>query len=145
MDAAHIAEPDRLHPSVKVHESSYVDGDVEIAAGTLIWHFCHIMTGSRIGKDCRIGQNVVIGPRAVVGNNVKIQNNVSVYEGVALEDDVFCGPSMVFTNVYNPVQQCPGRMNTESRMSAAGRRLAQTARSSVEFALATMLSSPPVP
>lgn len=119
MDAAHIAEPDRLHPSVKVHESSYVDGDVEIAAGTLIWHFCHIMTGSRIGKDCRIGQNVVIGPRAVVGNNVKIQNNVSVYEGVALEDDVFCGPSMVFTNVYNPRSAVPRK--DEYRVTHVGR------------------------
>ena len=107
MNVAHIADPDGLDPTVKVHESSYVDGDVEIGAGTSIWHFCHIMPGSRIGKDCRIGQNVVIGPRAVVGNNAKIQNNVSVYEGVTLEDDVFCGPSMVFTNVYNPRSAVP--------------------------------------
>jgi UDP-2-acetamido-3-amino-2,3-dideoxy-glucuronate N-acetyltransferase len=87
---------------VKVHESSYVDDGVEIGAGTQVWHFCHVMAGSRIGRDCRIGQNVVIGPRAILGDNVKVQNNVSVYEGVTLEDDVFCGPSMVFTNVYNP-------------------------------------------
>ncbi len=85
-----------------VHESSYVDDGVEIGAGTKIWHFCHILTGSRIGADCRIGQNVVIGPQVTVGNNVKIQNNVSVYQGVVLEDDVFCGPSMVFTNVSTP-------------------------------------------
>jgi len=88
--------------SPHVHESSYVDDGVEIGAGTRIWHFCHVMTGSRIGRGCSVGQNVVIGPRATVGDNVKIQNNVSVYEGVTLEDDVFCGPSVVFTNVVNP-------------------------------------------
>lgn len=94
---------------VQVHESSYVDDGVQIASGTQIWHFCHVMTGSRIGRDCRIGQNVVIGPRAILGDNVKIQNNVSVYEGVTLEDDVFCGPSMVFTNVVNPRAHVPRR------------------------------------
>ncbi len=94
---------------VKVHESSYVDDGVEIGGGTQVWHFCHVMTGSRIGRDCRIGQNVVIGPRAILGDNVKIQNNVSVYEGVTLEDDVFCGPSMVFTNVVNPRAHVPRR------------------------------------
>jgi UDP-2-acetamido-3-amino-2,3-dideoxy-glucuronate N-acetyltransferase len=94
---------------VKVHESSYVDDGVEIGAGTQIWHFCHVMAGSRIGRDCRIGQNVVIGPRAILGDNVKVQNNVSVYEGVTLEDDVFCGPSMVFTNVVNPRAHVPRR------------------------------------
>ena len=85
-----------------VHESSYVDDGVEIGEQTTIWHFCHILKGTRIGKQCRIGQNVVIGPHVAVGNNVKIQNNVSVYSGVTLEDDVFCGPSMVFTNVITP-------------------------------------------
>lgn len=90
-----------------VHESSYVDDNVEIGDGTTIWHFCHLISGSRIGRNCRIGQNVVIGPRAVIGNNVKIQNNVSVYEGVVLEDDVFCGPSMVFTNVLTPRSAFP--------------------------------------
>jgi UDP-2-acetamido-3-amino-2,3-dideoxy-glucuronate N-acetyltransferase len=85
-----------------VHESSYVDEGVEIGDGTMIWHFCHILSGTHIGQRCRIGQNVVIGPRVRVGNNVKIQNNVSVYQGVTLEDDVFCGPSMVFTNVITP-------------------------------------------
>jgi len=84
------------------HESAFIDEDVEIGEGTSIWHVSHVLKSSRIGKNCRIGQNVVIGPRAVVGNGVKIQNNVSVYEGVILEDDVFCGPSMVFTNVMNP-------------------------------------------
>jgi UDP-2-acetamido-3-amino-2,3-dideoxy-glucuronate N-acetyltransferase len=85
-----------------VHESSYVDEGCEIGAGTKIWHFSHVMTRSRIGRACNIGQNVVISPDVVIGDNVKIQNNVSVYTGVTLEDDVFCGPSMVFTNVVNP-------------------------------------------
>jgi UDP-2-acetamido-3-amino-2,3-dideoxy-glucuronate N-acetyltransferase len=85
-----------------VHESSYVDDGCEIGAGTKIWHFCHVMTGARIGRRCNIGQNVVISPGVILGDNVKIQNNVSVYTGVVLEDDVFCGPSMVFTNVVNP-------------------------------------------
>ena len=85
-----------------VHESSYVDEPRSIGPGTTIWHFCHIMKNSRIGAGCNIGQNVVISPDVVIGNNVKIQNNVSVYTGVVLEDDVFCGPSMVFTNVINP-------------------------------------------
>ncbi len=85
-----------------VHESSYVDEPVEIGEGTAIWHFCHVLKDTRIGQHCKIGQNVVIGPRVMIGNNVKIQNNVSVYPGVTLEDDVFCGPSMVFTNVMTP-------------------------------------------
>jgi len=85
-----------------VHESSYVDEPVEIGEGTKIWHFCHILPHTVIGKNCVIGQNVMIGPRVKIGNNVKIQNNVSVYEGVEIEDDVFCGPSCVFTNVINP-------------------------------------------
>ena len=85
-----------------VHESSYVDEGSVIGEGTKIWHFVHIMQRARIGRGCNIGQNVVISPDVIVGNNVKIQNNVSVYTGVILEDDVFCGPSMVFTNVTNP-------------------------------------------
>src|SRR5262245_35939769 len=84
------------------HESAFIDADVVIGAGTTIWHVSHIMKGARIGRDCRIGQNVVIGRDVAIGDGVKIQNNVSVYEGVTLEDHVFCGPSMVFTNVYNP-------------------------------------------
>ena len=84
------------------HESAFIDEGVEIGSGTHIWHVSHVLRDSRIGKDCRIGQNVVIGPRARIGDGVKIQNNVSVYEGVTLEDNVFCGPSVVFTNVYNP-------------------------------------------
>jgi UDP-2-acetamido-3-amino-2,3-dideoxy-glucuronate N-acetyltransferase len=85
-----------------VHESSYVDEPCEIGEGTKIWHFSHVMSGSKIGRRCNIGQNVVISPDVRIGDNVKIQNNVSVYTGVELEDDVFCGPSMVFTNVVNP-------------------------------------------
>jgi UDP-2-acetamido-3-amino-2,3-dideoxy-glucuronate N-acetyltransferase len=84
------------------HESAYVDDGSEIGEGTKVWHFSHIMSGSRIGRGCNIGQNVVISPGVTIGDNVKIQNNVSVYTGVVLEDDVFCGPSMVFTNVINP-------------------------------------------
>lgn len=85
-----------------VHESSYVDDDVEIGIGTKIWHFSHILSGSSIGERSNIGQNVVVGPDVAIGSGCKIQNNVSVYKGVTLEDNVFCGPSVVFTNVYNP-------------------------------------------
>lgn len=85
-----------------VHESSYIDEPCEIGKGTKIWHFTHIMKNSKIGENCNIGQNVVISPNVVIGNNVKIQNNVSVYTGVICEDDVFLGPSCVFTNVINP-------------------------------------------
>jgi len=84
------------------HESACIDEGVEIGEGTTIWHFSHILRNSRVGKNCRIGQNVMIGPNVIIGEGVKIQNNVSVYEGVTLEDLVFCGPSMVFTNVINP-------------------------------------------
>ena len=90
-----------------VHESSYVDDPSEIGEGTKIWHFSHVMANAKIGKKCSIGQNVVISPNVTIGNNVKIQNNVSVYEGVVLEDDVFCGPSMVFTNVTTPRSGTP--------------------------------------
>ncbi|MEI7474153.1 MAG: acyltransferase [bacterium] len=90
-----------------VHESSYVDEPCEIGEGSSIWHFSHVMKNCKIGKDCKIGQNVVVSPGVIIGNNVKIQNNVSVYTGVVLEDDVFCGPSMVFTNVFNPRSAYP--------------------------------------
>ena len=84
------------------HSSAIVDDGCQVGAGTKIWHFSHIMPGCIIGNNCNIGQNVVISPKVVLGNNVRIQNNVSVYEGVICEDDVFLGPSMVFTNVINP-------------------------------------------
>jgi len=84
------------------HETSLVEGPVEVGKGTKIWHFAHVMPGVKIGEGCNIGQNVYIGKGVTIGDNVKVQNNVSVYEGVVLEDDVFCGPSCVFTNVFNP-------------------------------------------
>ena len=85
-----------------VHESAIVDDGAHIGSGTRIWHFVHVSSGARIGKNCTLGQNVFVSNKVVIGDNVKIQNNVSVYDNVTIEDDVFCGPSMVFTNVYNP-------------------------------------------
>jgi len=84
------------------HISAFVDDGACIGENTKIWHFCHIMPGAKIGNNCSIGQNVFIGSKAILGNNVKVQNNVSIYDAVIIEDDVFCGPSMVFTNVINP-------------------------------------------
>ena len=84
------------------HETACIDDGADVGAGTRIWHFSHVMPGAVIGRKCNIGQNVVVSPGCRIGDNVKIQNNVSVYTGVILEDDVFCGPSMVFTNVVNP-------------------------------------------
>jgi UDP-2-acetamido-3-amino-2,3-dideoxy-glucuronate N-acetyltransferase len=92
-----------------VHESAYVDKGARIGDGTKIWHFCHVMPGAEIGERCSLGQNVVVMNGTRIGTNVKIQNNVSIYEGVELEDDVFCGPSMVFTNVLNPRSHVPRR------------------------------------
>lgn len=91
-----------VDPKAFVHESAYVDDGATIGAGTKIWHFCHVMPGAVIGARSSLGQNVVVMNGTRIGDNVKIQNNVSIYEGVILEDDVFCGPSMVFTNVLNP-------------------------------------------
>jgi UDP-2-acetamido-3-amino-2,3-dideoxy-glucuronate N-acetyltransferase len=85
-----------------VHPTSIVDEGCEIGEGSKIWHFCHVIKGSRIGRNCVLGQNVMVGPNVQVGDGVKIQNNVSIYESVTIEDDVFCGPSMVFTNVLTP-------------------------------------------
>ena len=90
-----------------VHESSYVDEGVCIGTGTKIWHFCHVQRGAILGSNCSLGQNVNIGPDVKIGNGVRIQNNVSVYEGVELEDNVFCGPSCVFTNVRTPRAHFP--------------------------------------
>lgn len=84
------------------HETAVIDEGCDIGEGTKIWHFSHVMTGCKLGKDCNVGQNVVISPEVVLGENVKVQNNVSIYTGVICEDDVFLGPSMVFTNVINP-------------------------------------------
>ena len=91
-----------IDPTAFIHESSYVDDGARVGAHTKIWHFCHVMPGAEIGARCSLGQNVVVMGGVRIGTNVKIQNNVSVYEGVEMEDDVFCGPSMVFTNVMNP-------------------------------------------
>jgi UDP-2-acetamido-3-amino-2,3-dideoxy-glucuronate N-acetyltransferase len=85
-----------------VHETAIVDDGAEIGKDTRIWHWAHVCAGARIGERCSLGQNVFVGNKVKIGNNVKIQNNVSVYDNVTLEDDVFCGPSMIFTNVYNP-------------------------------------------
>jgi UDP-2-acetamido-3-amino-2,3-dideoxy-glucuronate N-acetyltransferase len=85
-----------------VHSSSFVDDDVSIGDGTKIWHFCHILSGTTIGKNCSFGQNCVVGGDVTIGRGVKVQNNVSIYKGVEIEDDVFLGPSMVFTNILNP-------------------------------------------
>jgi UDP-2-acetamido-3-amino-2,3-dideoxy-glucuronate N-acetyltransferase len=85
-----------------IHPSAIVDAGAQLGEGCRVWHFVHISAGARIGRDCSFGQNVFVGNDVLIGDNVKIQNNVSVYDAVTLEDDVFCGPSMVFTNVYNP-------------------------------------------
>ncbi|KTD49534.1 N-acetyltransferase [Legionella taurinensis] len=88
--------------SYQAHDTAIIDQGAELGEGTRVWHWVHVCGGARIGERCSLGQNVFVGNRVVIGNNVKIQNNVSIYDNVTLEDDVFCGPSMVFTNVYNP-------------------------------------------
>ncbi len=90
-----------------IHPTAIVDDGAEIGDGTNIWHWAHICSGAKIGKNCSFGQNVFVGNRVVVGNNVRVQNNVSIYDDVTLEDDIFCGPSMVFTNVINPRSHVP--------------------------------------
>jgi UDP-2-acetamido-3-amino-2,3-dideoxy-glucuronate N-acetyltransferase len=97
-----MSEMRELPGGALVHESSYVDEGAVVGKGTRVWHFCHIMKGAEIGEQCSLGQNVVVMPGVVLGRNVKVQNNVSIYEGVRCEDDVFLGPSAVFTNVINP-------------------------------------------
>jgi UDP-2-acetamido-3-amino-2,3-dideoxy-glucuronate N-acetyltransferase len=109
------------------HESSYIDDGCQIGAGTKIWHFTHVMSRARIGQRCNIGQNVVISPDVVIGDDVKIQNNVSVYTGVVLEDDVFCGPSMVFTNVINPRSHVSRRDEYRSTLVRRGASLGANA------------------
>lgn len=101
------------------HETACVDAGAQIGDGTRIWHFCHVMGGSVIGPRCSLGQNVFVAPGCTLGANVKVQNNVSIYEGVHLEDDVFCGPSMVFTNVTNPRSHVSRK--TEYRPTRVGR------------------------
>jgi UDP-2-acetamido-3-amino-2,3-dideoxy-glucuronate N-acetyltransferase len=108
---------------VRIHQSSFVDDGAEVGEGTSIWHFCHVMSGARIGKNCRLGQNVFVASDALVGDNVKIQNSVSVYSGVELEDGVFCGPSCVFTNVGNPRSEIPRRDSYEKTLVRRGATL----------------------
>ena len=92
---------------MSIHESSYIDDNVDIGIGTKIWHFCHVQSGAAIGENCSLGQNVNVSNNVKIGNNVKIQNNVSIYEGVEIEDGVFCGPSCVFTNDLTPRAEYP--------------------------------------
>lgn len=104
-----------------VHESSYIDDDVEIGDKTKIWHFCHVQSGAKIGKNCSLGQNVNVANNVKVGDNCKIQNNVSLYEGVELEEGVFCGPSCVFTNDLTPRAMFPkGRENYKKTLVCRG-------------------------
>ncbi len=93
---------DPRFPGALIHVSSYVDEGASVGPGTRIWHFCHVLAGTVIGANCSLGQNVMVGPRVTIGNGCKIQNNVALYDGVELADEVFCGPSCVFTNVLNP-------------------------------------------
>lgn len=102
MAGASQMREDSRFPGVSIHESAYVDEGVSIGAGSKLWHFVHVLGQTEIGRDCVLGQNVMAGPRVMIGNGCKIQNNVALYDGVELEDDVFCGPSCVFTNVNNP-------------------------------------------
>ena len=115
-----------------VHPTAVIDEPCTIGVGTKIWHFCHVMPGARIGERCVLGQNVFVANDVVIGNNVKIQNNVSVYAGVELEDDVFCGPSCVFTNVLNPrsqiVRHSEYQLTLVRRGATIGRAAAATAR-----------------
>lgn len=105
------------------HPTAVIDEPVEIGEGTKIWHFCHVMAGAKIGKNCVLGQNVYVGGKAIIGNGVKIQNNVSVYDAVTLEDDVFCGPSMVFTNVTRPRSAFPRKGEYEPTLVKRGATL----------------------
>lgn len=102
MSAKSQMRQDPRFPGALIHESAYVDDGAEIGAGTRIWHFVHVLSGVKIGRDCVLGQNVMVGPNVSVGDGCKIQNNVALYDGVELEAGVFCGPSCVFTNVTNP-------------------------------------------
>ena len=112
-----------IHHTVNIHSSAIVDEGATIGAGSRIWHWVHICSGAVIGERCSFGQNVFVGNRVRVGNNVKIQNNVSVYDNVILQDDVFCGPSMVFTNVYNPRSAIPRKDSFSTTVVGQGATL----------------------
>ena len=113
-----------------IHPTAIIDEGAEIGADSRIWHWVHICGGARIGAGCSLGQNVFVGNDVVIGNNVKIQNNVSVYDRVTLEDDVFCGPSMVFTNVYNPRSAIPRKDEYRPTLVKKGQRSVQIVPSS---------------
>lgn len=115
-----MSKKTKCFEGVFIHESAYIDDNVQIGSGSRIWHFSHIQENSTIGKNCTLGQNVVLGPNVSIGSNVKIQNNVSVYDGVTLEDDVFCGPSCVFTNVINPRSEVRRRDEFRSTLVRRG-------------------------
>lgn len=115
------------NPPYFVHSTAVVDSDVEIGRDTKIWHFAHVLAGSRIGERCVIGQNVMIGPNVRIGNGCKIQNNVSLYEGITLEEDVFCGPSVVFTNVRFPRAHVSRKTEYESTLVRRGATLGANA------------------
>ena len=121
--------PSLVDPTAVVHPSAFVDAGARIGAETRVWHFCHVNPGAVIGARCSLGQNVVVMNGVRIGDNVKIQNNVSIYEGVELEDDVFCGPSMVFTNVSTPAATSRARTSTEPRAYAAAAPSAPMRRS----------------
>lgn len=104
-----------------IHESAYVDEGAKVGARTKVWHFCHVMRGAVIGEGCSLGQNVMVANNVSIGNGVKIQNNVSIYEGVTLEDYVFCGPSMVFTNVLTPRSEFPRNTSADYRATLVKR------------------------
>ncbi len=112
-----------VDPTARIHPTAVVDEPCSVGAGTSIWHFCHILSGAAIGERCNLGQNVMVASGVRIGNNVKIQNNVSVYTGVVLEDDVFCGPSCVFTNVSNPRSQIVRRDRYETTTVRRGATL----------------------
>jgi UDP-2-acetamido-3-amino-2,3-dideoxy-glucuronate N-acetyltransferase len=107
-------------PDYFVHESSYVDADAVVGKGTKIWHFCHVLSGAKIGERCSFGQNCCVSPSVIIGDNVKVQNNVSIYEGTTIEDDVFLGPSCVLTNVTNPRSQVLRRALYEQTLLRRG-------------------------
>jgi len=120
-------EKEQEFEGVFIHETAVVDRPVTIGPGTRIWHFCHVMSGARIGENCVLSQNVFVAPNVPIGNRVKLQNNVSVYEGVVLEDDVFCGPSMVFTNVRNPRSHVERKDSFEQTLVQQGATLGANA------------------
>ena len=124
-----------------VHPTSIVDEPCTIGLGTKIWHFCHVSAGARIGQGCSFGQNCFIAPNVVIGNNVKVQNNVSLYEGVELEDDVFCGPSSVFTNIVNPRSQIVRRGQYQRTLIRRGASLGANSTVVCGATMAAMPSS----